>query len=405
LLGGVELPALWAVVFLAALAESALRYVSLAKLEDGLQGWSARNRYAQYVERARSVSAFCILARTLATVAFVAMIALQAQRVLAALLAAAALLVAAEWTARFVGHRWSSGVLRLLLPPLFWLSVPLRAAGLGGRRAAPEEGEEPEPEVVRAAEEEIRVAIEDGAAEGALEAGEKEMIEGIIKSREVDVAEIMTPRTDMECLEADMPLAEAVRAFGECDHSRVPVYQDTRDRIVGVVYLKDLLAAVASEDGGPTTLRAVMRDPLFVPETKAVHPLLQQFQREHVQIAIVLDEYGGVSGLVTVEDIMEEIVGEIQDEYDQEDHESRIRQRPSGEIEVDGRVRIDEVNELLGVNIPEDEDYDTIGGYVTAHAARVPEPGEEFRSHGLAMRILQSDQRRVERVLLRRRSG
>jgi magnesium and cobalt transporter len=145
-----------------------------------------------------------------------------------------------------------------------------------------------------------------------------------------------------------------------------------------------------------------MREPLFVPETKTLGPLLQQFQEEHVQIAVVLDEYGGVSGLVTVEDIVEEIVGEIEDEYDEEDQENRILRSPSGGVEVDARVRIEEINELFGVSIPQDEDYDTVGGYVTASLARVPEAGEEFRSHGLTVRILQSDQRRVRRVFLRR---
>ncbi|KPK64962.1 MAG: hypothetical protein AMK73_04425, partial [Planctomycetes bacterium SM23_32] len=217
--------------------------------------------------------------------------------------------------------------------------------------------------MVEAAKEEIRVAIEDGAAEGALEEEEKEMIEGIMKFRDVDVAEIMTPRTDMECLRAEMPLPEAVRALGQFPHSRIPVYEDTLDRILGILYTKDLLSAVAENGGAGRILRDVMREPLFVPETNTVGALLQQFQREHVQIAVVLDEYGGVVGLVTVEDIMEEIVGEIQDEYDQEDTEDRVRRRSSGALEVDARLRIDEVNELLGVDVPEDEDYDTVGGY------------------------------------------
>jgi CBS domain containing-hemolysin-like protein len=170
--------------------------------------------------------------------------------------------------------------------------------------------------------------------------------------------------------------------------------------VIGIVYVKDLLAAVSSAERQSESLRDVMRQPLFVPETKAVGPLLQQFQQQHVQIAVVLDEYGGVVGLVTVEDIMEEIVGEIQDEYDEEDIENRVVRRPGGVFEVDARLHIDEVNQLLGLDIPEDEDYDTIGGYVTAQLARVPEPGEELRSDGLQVRILQSDERRVRRLHL-----
>ncbi|MHC5033503.1 MAG: hemolysin family protein [Planctomycetota bacterium] len=402
MLGGAELPALWAAIFVSALAEAALRYASLAKLEDELVSQAARARYTRYLEQARRLSAFCVLVRAACTVAFIGVVLLRARHILSAALAAAALLVAAEWAARPIGRKWSSAVLRLVLPPLYWLAWPLRAVPLPGHRAGADKDEEPQPEVVRAAEEEIRVAIEDGAAEGALETEEKEMIEGIMRSREVDVAEIMTPRTEMECLPADMPLPAAVEALGKSQHSRVPVHDGALDRIVGIVHVKDLLGAVSKEPDTPVTLRDVMRDPLFVPETKTVHPLLQQFQQEHVQIAVVLDEYGGVSGLVTVEDIMEEIVGEIQDEYDQEDLENRIRWRPGGAVEVDARVRIDEVNDLFGVQIPDDEDYDTVGGYVTAHLARVPEPEEEFRSHGLLVRILQSDRRRVRRVLVRR---
>ena len=406
MLGGAELPALWAVVFLAALAESALRFVSLARLEEEAAGQPGRARYARYLEHVKALTAFCVLGRAVATVVLAGLIVLRARQegaqVLLALIAAAALLVVAELTGRIIGRKWSSGVLHVLLPPLYWMACPLWAVGRLFRRAPAAEDEEPEPEVVEAAMEEIRVAIEDGTAEGALEAEEKEMIEGIMKFGDVDVGVIMTPRTDMECLPADTPLPDAARVLAELRHSRVPVYEGTLDRIIGVVYVKDLLVAVGNGQERPASLRQVMREPLFVPETKTVGVLLQQFQREHVQIAIVLDEYGGVGGLVTVEDIMEEIVGEIQDEYDQEDVEGRIRRRSSGAVEVDARVRVDEVNELLDANISEDEDYDTIGGYVTAYLARVPEPGEEFRSHGLLVRVLHSDERRVRRVFLKR---
>jgi len=229
------------------------------------------------------------------------------------------------------------------------------------------------------------------------------MIEGILKFRNVDVAEIMTPRTEMECLEADTPLAEAVQTLEHLRHSRIPVYEDRVDRIVGIAYVKDLLAAAAREERDSAPLREVAREPLFVPETKTVTSLLQQFRDDHVQIAIVLDEYGGVSGVVTVEDILEEIVGEIQDEYDQEDHENRTLRLPSGAVEIDGRVRVDEVNETFSLDLPEDESYDTVSGFVTARFARVPQAGEEFRTGGLLVRILQSDERRVRRVLIQRR--
>jgi CBS domain containing-hemolysin-like protein len=404
LLGGAELPALWAVAFLAAVCESALRHASLARLEEAGADRLARERYARYLEGARTLAGLCACVRVAAGTAMAGLIVLRAGRergsVPAALAAAAALLVAAEAGGRLIGRKWA-GILRLLLPALYWASWPLRAAPSWARRR-PAERQEPQPEVVEAAKEEIRVAIEDGTAEGALEAEEKEMIEGIMRFGEVDVAQIMTPRTEMECLQADTALPAAVLRLSSLRHSRVPVYEGTLDRIVGIVYVKDLLAAVARADASAATVRQVMRQPLFVPETKTLDALLEQFQREHVQIALVLDEYGGVSGLVTVEDIMEEIVGEIQDEYDQEDHENRIRRRSSGGVEVDARVRIDELNDLFDLDIPEDEDYDTVGGYVTACLARVPKPGEELRAHGLLVRVLHSEARRVRRVFLRR---
>jgi len=402
LLGGAELPALWAAVFVAALSESALHFASWAKLEGELETRSAKELYLGYLEEVRSVSSFCMMVRIGCSVLFTSLVVIRAVRasghVPATVAAALAMLALAELPARWMGRRWSSGILRLLLRPLYWLSMFMRPHQLFGRNHEPPQGEEPEPEVVEAAKEEIRVAIEDGAVEGALEAEEKQMIEGILGFRDADVAEIMTPRTEIECLEADMPLPEALEILKKFRHSRIPVYDDTLDNVVGIVYVRDLIGAGEEPEG--TTLRDVMKEPLFVPETKTIGPLLQDFQQQHVQIGVVLDEYGGVSGVVSVEDIMEEIVGEIQDEYDEENHEDRIQLRRPNGLEVDARVHIDELNERFGLGIPETEDYDTVGGFVTAHFARVPETGEEAQIGNLLVRILQSDARRVRRVLL-----
>ncbi|MFO7956101.1 MAG: hemolysin family protein [Candidatus Brocadiia bacterium] len=404
LLAGAELPALWAVVFLAALAESALHYLSWSRLEDKLGDQSTRERYAGYLEHTRAMSALCVAVRIVAVVAMVAFIAVSAGdqpgRLLPSMLMAGAMVLLAELTARLIGRRWSAAVLGAFLPVLYWAVLPLRLLVPGSER--PDQQEAPEPGVVEAAKEEIRVAIEDGAVEGALEAEEKEMIEGILKFRQVDVAQVMTPRTEIESLEADTPLPEALEKLEAFHHSRVPVYDETLDKVMGIVYVKDLLSAAREANGEGKTLRDVMREPFFTPETRTLGPLLQHFQDEHVQIAIVLDEYGGVSGVISVEDIMEEIVGEIEDEYDEEDQQNRVRLRSSGGIVADARVRIDELNEEFGLDIPEDEGYDTIGGYVTSCFARVPEPGEEFRTDGLLIRVLQSDPRRVRRIFLKR---
>jgi len=403
--GGAELVVFWAVVFLAALAEAALHFASWAKLEDVLEGPHARRRYARYLEGARAYAGLCVVVRVAATGAFVALVVLRAGpgtgAAAAALGVAVALLVLAEVVARLIGRKWSAGVLVGALPILYVVSYPVRPGAWSGTEA-PEPEEEPEPEVVEAAKEEIRVAIADGTTEGALEVQEKHMIEGILRFGDVDVGQIMTPRTEIEYIEADVPLREAMKTLAAFHHSRIPICEETLDEVVGILYVKDLLALLERGDSTQLPVRRIARSPLFVPETNTVDLLLQQFRDQHIQIAVVLDEYGGTSGIVTVEDILEEIVGEIEDEYDQEESENRIRVRSSGGVEVDARVRIDEINEMFDLDIPDDEDYDTVGGFVTDRFGRVPDAGEEHRENGLLARILQSDERRVRRVFLKR---
>jgi CBS domain containing-hemolysin-like protein len=319
---------------------------------------------------------------------------------LAGTLAAAGLLVLAEMVGRPGGRKWSSGVLIAVLPVLHYLAWPLRPLQFLGQRPVISEDQEPEPEIVDAAREEIRVALEDGTYEGAIEEGEKEMIEGILKFGDAQASEVMTPRTEMECIDVDLSLERAAQKLASFRHSRIPVYEGTLDSIVGVLYVRDLLSASQS-DGNPT-IRDVMREPYLVPETKTVSSLLHEFQREHIQIGVIVDEYGGVCGLVTVEDIMEEIVGEIEDESDMEDHESRVVVRQGGEVEVDGRIRIDEINEDFEMDIPEDQDYDTVAGFATSVFGRLPQTGETAEFDGLQVHVLQSDERRVRRVLLHR---
>jgi len=391
---GIELPPLYAIVLVTALVETALQYASLAKLEDELDDRTARERFVRYLAAGRAVDTLCMTARILASATLIACVALRVADGLFPIVGAVALLVLTELTGRAIGRRWSTGTLLLFLPVCYRLAWPLRV----GAERAPEPDAEPEPEVVDAAREEIRVAIEDGVDEGALDEDEREMIEGILKFGNVDVAEIMTPRIAMECLEADTPIREAAARLAASKHSRIPVFEDTVDEIVGIVYARDILAVMAADMPPPDTLRGITREPYFIPETKTVDTLLDDFQREHLQIAIVLDEYGGVSGLVTVEDIMEEIVGEIQDEYDHEDHENRIQTLPDGAIEVDGRVHIDELNEQFDLGIPEDDDYDTVGGLATTLFDRVPSPGDRTAVGERILEVLESNERRVVRV-------
>ena len=287
-----------------------------------------------------------------------------------------------------------------LLPLLSTASFVVRPFYSLWRKLAKVSPGVPAEGVVEAAKEEIRVAIEDAASEGAIREEQKEMIEGVMEFRDVVVHEIMTPRTDMECMEISTSMAEAVSTILGFNHSRIPLYEKNRDRVVGIVHVKDLLPMANSKDTGDLTLRGVMREPLFVPETQHVGSLLLELKQQHAQMAIILDEYGGVTGLVTIEDIMEEVVGEIEDEFDQEDQENRIRELGPGTLDVDARVRVDEINDLLEIGLPEDEDYDTVGGFVMAQLARVPRVGQEIHYNGVTIRVLDSDKRRVRRLLL-----
>jgi CBS domain containing-hemolysin-like protein len=213
----------------------------------------------------------------------------------------------------------------------------------------------------------------------------------------------MTPRTEMHMLQANTPWDEVVESVIESGHTRVPVYDKTRDDVIGILYSKDLLPELAKSPDEPRRpLTELMRKPQFVPETKAVDDLLQWFQKSRTHIAVVLDEYGGVSGLVTIEDVLEEIVGEIDDEYDQES-EDKIRKIDEDTCEALGRVHIDEINEIMGFDLPEEEDFDTIGGFVFAEFGRVPAVGESITwQDAVRVIVLEASRRRVNRVRLER---
>jgi CBS domain containing-hemolysin-like protein len=229
------------------------------------------------------------------------------------------------------------------------------------------------------------------------------MIEGVIELGDAVVSNIMTPRTEMHMIQLNTPWDEAVESIVESGHTRVPVYDKSRDDIVGILYSKDLLPELVK---GPETSRRplaeLLRKPLFVPETKPVDDLLRWFQKSRTHIAVVLDEYGGVSGLVTIEDVLEEIVGEIDDEYD-EQSEVQIRKLGDDVCEALGRAHVDEINEVMGFDLPEKEEFDTIGGFVFAEFGRVPTAGESMTWHdSVRVTVLEASRRRVNRVRLER---
>jgi CBS domain containing-hemolysin-like protein len=224
----------------------------------------------------------------------------------------------------------------------------------------------------------------------------REMIESVLKFRDVSVAEVMTPRTDMVMVEASATLPEAEQLAMEEGYSRLPVFKENRDNIVGVLYVKDLLQPPGAEEAH-ITVADIMREPYFIPETKPVVQLLREMRNEKIHIALVLDEYGGTAGLVTIEDILEEIVGEIQDEYDTEALPF-LHLIDEHTAELDARVHIDEFNEALDVHIPESDDYETVGGFLFSSLGRIPKPGETLHHQNILFKVLSADERRIKRL-------
>jgi CBS domain containing-hemolysin-like protein len=250
-------------------------------------------------------------------------------------------------------------------------------------------------------EDELRQLLNDVQQQGGIEQEQTEMIRSVIELRDTSAREIMVPRIDMVCVPADAPFDEALRVAIDEGHSRIPVYQDSSDNIIGLLYSKDLLG-VLQGDFRPENIPAELIRPAFhVPESKAVDELLQLMRTEKVHLAIVLDEFGGTAGLVTIEDILEEIVGEIHDEYDAEE-QLEIQPQADGTLVVDGRANIDDVSEQLGAKLPT-EDFDTIGGFVVGLLGRAPSLGEEVTWDGVRLKIEEVDNRRVARIRIWRR--
>jgi putative hemolysin len=252
--------------------------------------------------------------------------------------------------------------------------------------------------------EELKLIVERGGEQGVLEAEEEQMIHAVIELGEGRVHEVMVPRTSIVGLAADATFEEAIDRIVEEGHSRIPVYESSIDEVIGILYAKDLLPFLKGGSGPRPALRVLLRTPVLVPESMSVDDLLHEFQRRKVHIAIVLDEYGGTAGLVTIEDLLEEIVGEIQDEYDVE--EPMVVRLSDDQARVDGRASVDELGELFETELQlEDEDeYDTVGGLVFHRIGGVPKPGDVVNVDGLSLTVESTDGRRVDKVLVSRRT-
>ncbi|HJZ50109.1 MAG TPA: hemolysin family protein [Roseiflexaceae bacterium] len=241
------------------------------------------------------------------------------------------------------------------------------------------------PQLPIVTEEELRLLVNVGEEEGLIEPDEREMIEGIFSFGDTVVREVMVPRVDIVALEQTASLQEALETVIAHGHSRVPVYDETIDNIVGILYAKDLLPGLRAGQAG-MSLRGLLRPPHFVPETMKVDALLKDLQARKVHLAIVVDEYGGTAGLATIEDLLEEIVGEIQDEYDVE--EPSVRVVGEGELLADARVLLDDLNDLTDLHL-ESQESDRLGGLVFERLGRVPRVGDEVHlEDGVTITVL-----------------
>lgn len=245
-----------------------------------------------------------------------------------------------------------------------------------------------------AAEEEIKTLLEGAQESGAIEVDEKELLDSVFEFTDKTAREVMTPRVDLEALPLRSDPADVVRLVRESGHSRIPLYEGTDDAIAGFIHAKDLLLAMA--DGRPPVLKALLRPVLFVHEGKNLHELIKEMRIAKAQMAVVQDEFGGTSGVVTTEDIVEELVGDIVDEYDREEPE--VVEHSSGWI-VDGKTHLDDVNDETGSRF-ESEEFDTVGGYVFGLFGRQPKPGETIESEGYRFSVVETDGRRIVRLRL-----
>ena len=280
--------------------------------------------------------------------------------------------------------------LRIVLQVITTLFSPLISLAMWLSRET-----EPEEVLGGGFEEDLKLMVEAGQKEGVLEEEEGQMIVSIFQLDDTLTREIMVPRIEMLALDINTSLIQALDTFLESGYSRVPVYEGRMDNVIGILYAKDLLRVQSDGNGKTTNIRSQLRDPYFVPEAKKADELLTEMQSRRVHMAIVVDEYGGVAGVVTLEDIIEEILGEIQDEYDVEDMPYQIQE--DGSYLFRGRIDLDDFNQIMNCNLPPEE-ADTLSGFIYGRLGHVPDAGERINIDGLILSVEQVSNRRIHTV-------
>lgn len=391
----------------------ALRIFSRAKLQDAFKALNKEERADALVENAEKLILACSLYRLILNMALMLLLLDVIARmhkngpqivdylltfiVAVVLFSIFSLAIPHAW-AKYAGEKILSRTYRLMMVtatmawPILYIfqlydGFVRRMAGV--TEATPEEQQEER-------QEEFLTGLEQHRMDGVVDEEEQEMIESVLELDETAADEIMTPRTDISAVEVNSDLQTVLDTISSAGHTRVPVYEENIDKIIGLIYAKDLLAEIG-KDPADFKLRNKMRKAYFVPETKPLRTLLHEFQSRKLHIAVVLDEYGGTAGIVTLEDIIEELVGEITDEYEETPAEP-IKKIDQNTFEADARTYVDDLNDRFDMNLPEDEDYDTIGGFVFSHLGYIPKTGESFDYENLKFTIVSAEARRIKRI-------
>ena len=396
---------------------SALRIFSLAKLQDAFKAVNKENQTEGLVENAEKLILTCSLYRLITNCCILLLllhvfVSLHEKGpqisdylltfIIAVVIFSIFSLATPHAWAKYSGEKILSRTYKLLMLSATMALPILYVFGLydrlirrlaGVAKTTPEEQQEEK-------QEEFLTDLEQHRIEGVVDKEEQEMIESVLELDETTADEIMTPRTDISAVEVNSDLQAILDTISIAGHTRVPVYEENIDKIIGLVYAKDLLTEIGKQPAD-FKLRKNLRDAYFVPETKPLRTLLHEFQNQKLHIAVVLDEYGGTAGIVTLEDIIEELVGEIADEYE-ETPPKPVKKIDQNTIEADARTYVDDLNDQFELNLPEDEDYDTIGGFVFSHLGYIPKTGESFDYENLKFTIASAEARRIKRVKITR---
>lgn len=403
------LPAAAAAVFAAASAAvAALSGVRLAALQERLDG-ADRRAIERYVRRDATLEARWLVLRVLC----VAVSALLLHPTLpltggvriatAALVTALTYAIPSEIARAIVSRNPERATLFLLkfLRPVEWLVVPIAdTIALFARRFSPPRDTRTEA-TDGVTEAEVEIIVNKGELTGALDHEQSEMIRNVLDFGDLTAEDVMVPRTQVTSIAADTPISNVLKIIAETQHSRYPVYQEGVDNVIGILHVKDLMHRLAETGSvsNATRLESILRQPVvFVPDSQPASTVLKDMRVGRHHLAVVIDEFGGFAGIVTLEDVIEEIVGDIQDEHDADD--PPIVDLGNGRLAVDARIPVADLNRYLGTDLPDDGDYVSLGGLVVEQAGRVPEVGAKLLAFGLELSVTKADERHVETVEL-----